>query len=120
LDLGPPDVLGRVRRDAPVDVSEPEEATHRRQPPVDRRRRQPAVLHRRAVQLDVRPGRSEDNQFVIGGPLEEHAQIMPVRLQRPAAVPGEERDSRQLRLIESCVRLEKLHHRGRRSHCRHR
>jgi hypothetical protein len=44
LDLGSTDVLGRVRSDAPVDVSEPVEATHRRKPSIDRRRRETAFL----------------------------------------------------------------------------
>ena len=35
-------------------MSEPEVPTHRRQPPVDRRGRQTALLHAGAVQLDVR------------------------------------------------------------------
>jgi len=36
MDLWAADVLGRVRADAPVDVSEAVEAAHRREPPVDR------------------------------------------------------------------------------------
>jgi uncharacterized OB-fold protein len=46
LDLGPADVLGRVRRYAPVNMGEPVEAAHRREPAVDRRRSEPAFLHR--------------------------------------------------------------------------
>jgi hypothetical protein len=50
-DLGATDVLGRVRRDSSVDVSEPVEAAHRRQPTVNRRGRKPTLFHRGAVQL---------------------------------------------------------------------
>ena len=53
LRLRSADVLGGVRRDAPVDVLEPVVAAHCRQSPVDRRGRQAAVLHPAAVELDV-------------------------------------------------------------------
>jgi hypothetical protein len=44
VDLGAADVLGGVRADPAVDVSEPVEPAYRREPPVDRRRRQPSFL----------------------------------------------------------------------------
>ena len=37
---------------------------------------------------------------MVGGPLEEAAQVVAVRLERPAAVAGKERDRSKLRLIE--------------------
>ena len=45
---GPADVLGRVRPDPPVGVSKPIEAADRREPAVDRRRRQTRVLPSRS------------------------------------------------------------------------
>jgi hypothetical protein len=77
LHLGSTDVLGRVRR-MPVDVSESIEPTHRREPPVDRRRRQPTFLHRRAIQLNVRRRCLENLQPAVSRPLKKHAQVMPV------------------------------------------
>ena len=100
LHLGSTDVLGRVRRDPSVNVSEPIEAAHRREPPVDRRRRQLPFLHRGAVQLNVRPRCLENLQPVITRPLKEHAQVMPVGLQRSAAITSEESHCRHLRLIK--------------------
>jgi hypothetical protein len=80
-------------------VREPVEATHRRQATIDRRCRQPTVLHPGAEQLDVRTARLHDGNAVVGGPLEEAAQVVAVRLQRPAAVAGKKRDRNKLRLI---------------------
>jgi len=100
VDLWPADVLGWVRADASVDVREPVEATDRRESTVDRRRREPAVLHPGAEQLDVRTARLHDGDAMVGGPLEEAAQVVAVRLDRPAAVAGKERDRSKLRLID--------------------
>ena len=66
LDLRAADVLGGVRRDPAVDVREPVEPAHGRQATVDRRRRQPSLLHRASVQLDVRPGGGEHPEPVVG------------------------------------------------------
>jgi hypothetical protein len=99
VNLGSANVLGRVRADAPVDVREPVEATDRRQPTVDRRRREPAVLHPGAEQLDVRTARLHDGDAVLGGPLEEAAQVMAVGLESAAAEAGKERDRSKLRLL---------------------
>ena len=74
------DVLGWVRADAAVDVSEPVEAAHRREPPVDRRRGEPPLLHGTSPQLDVRARRCEHRDVVVGGPLEEAAQVLAVCL----------------------------------------
>jgi hypothetical protein len=51
MDLGTAHVLGRVRGDAAIDVSEPVEAAHRRQSPVDRRCGKTSRLHPTAVPL---------------------------------------------------------------------
>ncbi len=70
-DLGAADVLGGVGGDATVDVGEPVVATHRGQPPIDRRGRQASLLHRHSVQLDVASGRRQWCHAVVAGPLEE-------------------------------------------------
>jgi hypothetical protein len=99
VDLGSAHVLGGVGADASVDVCEPVEATDRRESTVDRRRREAAVLHPGAEQLDVRPARPHDTDAVVAGPLEEAAQVVAVRLERAAAAAGKERDRSKLRLI---------------------
>jgi hypothetical protein len=81
VDLGSAHVLGRVRGDAAIDVSEPVEAAHRRQPPVDRRCGKTSRLHPTAVQLDVRARRSQHGELVVGTPLEEAAQVVAVGVQ---------------------------------------
>jgi hypothetical protein len=48
----------------------------------------------------VRTIRPEHDDAVVGGPLEEAAQVVAVRLERPAAVAGKERHRSKLRLIE--------------------
>jgi len=48
----------------------------------------------------VRTARLEHGDPVVGGPLEEAAQVMAVRVERPAAVAGKERDRSKLRLID--------------------
>ncbi len=103
-------------------VREPVVAANRRQTPVDRRRRQSALLHRRAVDLDVRSRRGQHLEARVGGPLEEVAQILAVRLERSAAVAGQERCSRQLRLVRRRHRLVgERECRGRHDQsCRHR
>jgi hypothetical protein len=73
LHLGSTHILGWIRRNAAIDVSEPVEAAHRRKASIDRRRREAAFLHRGAVQLDVRPSGFQDDQMVVGCPLEEPA-----------------------------------------------
>ena len=44
--------------------------------------------------------RLQNSDAVVGGPLEEAAQVVAVRLERPAAVTGKERDRSKLRLID--------------------
>ena len=93
-------VLGGVGWDAAVDVGEAVVAAHRRQPPVNRRRRQPTFVHPRPVQLDVRARRRQRRHVDVVAPLEELAQVRSIRLQGAAAVAGQERHRRQLALIE--------------------
>jgi hypothetical protein len=119
-NLGPSDVLGRVRGDAAVDVGEAVEPAHRGQPPVDRGSGQTSGLHRAAVELDVGPNRLQDLQAGVGRPLEEHPQIMSIRVECSAAVAGEERRRGKLRLVERRVLLRTLHHRRLGFKCRHR
>jgi hypothetical protein len=71
VDPGAADVLGRVRRDPSVDVRKPVEAAHRREPAVNRRRRQPAFFHPAAEELNVGTSRLQDGDRVVGCPLEE-------------------------------------------------
>ena len=71
LHLGTPHVLRGVRPDPAVDVSEAVEPAHRRQASVDRRCRQPSLLHPTAVQLDVRARRREHGEVGVRRPLEE-------------------------------------------------
>jgi hypothetical protein len=47
----------------------------------------------------VRTARLHDSDAVVGGPLEEAAQVVAVRLERATAVAGKERDRSKLRLI---------------------
>ena len=96
MDLGAADVLGRVGRYAAVDVGEPVEATDGAEPAVDRRRCQPALFHRRAVQLDVRPGRPEHVETVLARPFEEHVQVVPVGVERATVVTSQERHRGEL------------------------
>src|SRR5919106_1622499 len=100
MDLRSADVPGGVRADASVDVRKPVEPTDRRQATVDRRRGEPAVLHPGTEQLDVRATRPEHGDALVGGPLEEAAQVVAIRLERPAAVAGKERNRSELRFIE--------------------
>ncbi len=104
LHLRSADVLGGVRRDAPVDVREAVVAAHRRQSPVDRRCRQAAVLHPPAVQLDVWSGRGQYDQADIGRPLEESTKVVAIGVKGSAAVASKERSRSQLSLIARPVR----------------
>lgn len=108
MNLGSPDVLGRVRGDATVDVGEPVEPTYRRQAPVDRCRRQAPLLHPGAVELDVRPRRGEHAEPAVGRPLEEPAQVVAVGVECASAVAGQESDRGELRLIDDQLLLGQL------------
>jgi hypothetical protein len=50
-------------------------------------------------QFDMWARRSEHVDAVVNRPLEEPAQIVPVRLKRSSAVPGQERSRYELSLI---------------------
>ncbi len=100
LHLGPPHVLRGVRPDPAVDVSEAVEPAHRRQAPVDRRRRQSPLLHPTAVKLDVRTGRGEYDDLGVRRPLEESAEIVTVGIQGAAAVASQEGNGGELRVID--------------------
>jgi hypothetical protein len=102
VHVRPTDVLRGVRGDSSIDVGEAIEAAHRRQPTVDRRRRQSSVFHPASVQLDVGPGRREDGE-VVGGPLEEATKIVAVRVPRAAAVASQECNSGELRIVDDEV-----------------
>jgi hypothetical protein len=112
VDLGAADVLGRVRTDPAVDVGEPVEAAHRREPPVNRRRGEPPSLHGASPQLDVRAGRREHGDVVVGGPLEEAAQVLAVGLKGTAAVARQERRRSELRLVEPSIGERRLQRRA--------
>ena len=99
FDLGSTHVLGWIGRDATVDVGEAVVAAHRRQPPIDRRRRKPALFHRRAVDLDVGSRRVEHRKVLVGGPLEVVAQVVATRLEGATVVAGQERGSGDLGLV---------------------
>jgi hypothetical protein len=101
MDLGAADILGRVGRDAAVDVGEAVESAGGRQAPVDGRRSQAAFFHRSAVQLQVASGGRQHGQPVIAGALKQAAQVVPVSLKGPAAVASQERHRGQLVLTES-------------------
>jgi hypothetical protein len=81
-------------------VREPVEAAHRRQPSIDRRRREPASFHVLTEQLDVRACRGEHLESDGPGPGEEESEILSVGLQRSAAVTGEKRHRSQLRFVD--------------------
>ena len=91
VNVGAANVLGRVRRDPPVDVGETVEAAHSGPAPVNRRRRQTLFFEPTAIQLDMRPGRFEHRHAHLGGPGKEPAQIVAVGVKGPAAVAGQER-----------------------------
>jgi hypothetical protein len=93
-------------------VSEPVEAAHRRETPVNRGGSQPALLERAAVKLDVRTGSLQHGKADVDCPLEEAAKILTVGVERAATVASEERNSGQLRLVDETVRLGTLDHRG--------
>jgi hypothetical protein len=89
MNLGPTDVLRRVRRDAAVDVCEAVEPADRREAPVDGRRGQTALLQPVPVQLDVRSGRGKDLEADRGGPLKVAAQVVAICVERTAAVASQ-------------------------------
>ncbi len=103
VDFGAADVLGGVGGDASVDVSEAVEPAHRRQAAINRRRGQSALFHVLAVQLDVSSGRGQDLEPDDAGPIEETAEVLPVGVQGPAVVAGQERHRGDLRFVEDPI-----------------
>ena len=99
FDLGAADVLGRVGRDAAVDVGEAVVTAHRRESPIDRRGCEASLFHRGSVNLDVGTRGIEHGEVLVGGPLEVVAQVVAIGLQCSAAVPSEERSSRHLGFV---------------------
>jgi hypothetical protein len=111
MDPRSTDVLRGVGGDPAVDVREAVVTAHGGQAAIDGRRGEPALFHGCPIQLDVRPAGSQWQQPDSGRPLEELAQVCPVRLQGPPAIAGEERNRRQLRFIKQ--RQVGSQHRGR-------
>jgi len=62
------------------------------------------LFHPRPEQLDMRTRRGHHLDLMVGGPLEEPAQILAIRLQCSAAVAGKERRRSKLRLVEPVTR----------------
>lgn len=75
-------------------------------------RRQPPLLHRRAVHLKVGTAGFEHGQAVVRRPLEQVAQIMAVSVERSAAVAGQKRNSCQFRRIHDVLGSRKLNGRS--------
>lgn len=101
MDLWSSDVLGRIRRDDPVDVRELVEAAHRRESTIDGCGGESALFHGHSEQFDVRTLGQHHLDVVIVSPLEEPAQILPIRLERAAAVARQERGCSHLLLVEA-------------------
>ena len=98
VDLGEPGVDGRVGRDQPVDVGEPEEAPNAVQHRVDRGRPQPALTEVADVQLDVGPLNPFERVQAIGlAPAEPPPKLVGVQAVGVARVPGQVGDRRLLR-----------------------
>ena len=57
------------------------------------------LLHVMTEQLDVRTCRCEHLETDRCGPGEEEPEVLPIRLQRAAAVAGQERHCSQLRFV---------------------
>ena len=103
MDLRTPDVLGWVGAHPSVDVGEPVEAAHGRQPAVDRGRSKAPLFHGRSVELDVRPLRLQHGETDVGGPLQEAPEVEAMRIERSSVVASEEGGGRHLRFIETGV-----------------
>src|SRR5205807_2864351 len=88
-DLGPAGVLGRLGRDAAINMGEAVEATDRGETTVDGRRGQTSLFHRGSPQFDVSPLCLEDVEVHIGAPLEESAKVITICLEGPTAVASQ-------------------------------
>jgi hypothetical protein len=73
-----PDVLRRVRPDAPVEVREPVETANGGEAAVDGGGGQATLLEGSSVELDVWTGGFQYRQTDVCGPLEEAAEVLAV------------------------------------------
>ncbi|HUP86228.1 MAG TPA: hypothetical protein VM143_11225 [Acidimicrobiales bacterium] len=96
-------VLGGIRRDPSVDVSEAVKAADCREAPVNGRGRQPTLFHGSYVQLDLGAGSGEHLEAVVGCPLEEDTKVVAVCLERSGSVPGEESRGREVGFVDGYV-----------------
>ncbi len=80
----------RVGGHPAVDVRESVEGAHCGEPSIDGRGSKAPLLQRGAGQLDVGTGGFEEVHVGVSGPLEEGAQVVPVGVERPSAVSGQE------------------------------
>jgi hypothetical protein len=112
VNLGAPYVLSRVSGDPPVDVGKSIEPADGGQSAVDRRGRQPSLLHIRSPQLDVGPGGLEHGQTHIGTPLEKDSHVVAVGLESASAVAGEVGSRCYLSLIEGILLVSTHEDRG--------
>jgi len=103
VNLRSSDVLGGVSAHPAVDVGKAVEATDGGQPAVDGGRCKTSLLHRSAVELDVRSLRLQDGQAHVGGPLEECPQIVAISGEGATVVPGKKSCGRDLSLIEARI-----------------
>ena len=100
VDLWAADVLGRVRPDPSVDVRESVEPADRREPPVNRRGCQAAIVHPGTKQLNVRASRVQHRYRLVDRPLKEAPQVVSGRVESPTAVAGQERRRSKLSIID--------------------
>jgi hypothetical protein len=103
VDLGTPDVLGRIRADPPVNVSEAVVAADGRESSVNGRGGQATLLAGRPPQLDIGTLGLEHRQPDASAPLEVAAQVEAVRLESPPAVASEECRCRHVRFLKRAV-----------------
>jgi len=99
MNLGSPDVLGRIGRDPSVDVGESVEAADRRQPSIDRRRSETTQFEVVSVQLHVGASGLEHLEPHRAGPSEVAPEILAIGLKRPAAVASQKCRCSHLRFI---------------------
>jgi hypothetical protein len=101
VNLWAADVLGRVRPDPPVDVSEPIGAAHRGKAPCRLLTRQGHERPSSNNELDMGASRLEHRYPVAGRPLEDAPQVVPLGVEGAAAVAGEVRRSGEPRTRRS-------------------
>ncbi len=89
-----------VAGDELVDHGVPEQPGDRGQAAADRRGGVAGLLEVAQVQLQVRPLGRQRGELVVGAPLPEAAQVLPVGAGGPLPVPGEEAGSGEVRGVE--------------------